>query len=84
MAYRPKTLWLNFPIFSFVTTKIPLQTKNQKNRGVPDFVFELRPFLIFCMKYSEKMKNVKQKNTITEIGQGQVLEYSREICGPWM
>ena len=46
VAYHPKTLWLNFPIFSFVTSKIPLQTKNKK-MGVPDFVFDLRLFLIF-------------------------------------
>ena len=64
--------------------KIPLQTKNQGKIGGTRFRFRATAIFIFCMKYSEEMKNVKQKNTITEIGQGQVLEYSREICGPWM
>ena len=49
--------------------------------GGTRFGFRSAAILNFCMKYSEKMKNLK-KNTITETKQGQILRYSHEVCKP--
>ena len=83
MAHQAKTLWLNFPIFSFVTTKILLQIKNYKKKwGYPNSFSSGGHFEIlsqFCMKYIEKMVFYPTKNSITKIKLGQILRYSQAI-----